>query len=530
MSENQREMVENKDIFHNSTYIKEEKTQGVRTESAGEYLLPDYMGDIKRLLRFSANATPVSKLAGQDAVSFLGSVNYRILYLDAEDKLTEACFSSDYEYERAVTEGFIDADIETEVQNLSVRLAGPRKISAKASLCHNVYSVSEQTVKCKGLSESFEKRIAEVRQHSAVYFSSEARELAEELGRLDGISSDEVEVIKCECVAGMATVKANEGGAELKGEAKLYAILSVGGDLVTLSRTVPIEEQVTLARPIPEDVACSGRVFVTDATVNLNNESSSAENGALGCYASVVMSVTVECRGRVDYNEATSVVTDAYAVGHKCEQGYGKLQFVELLESRYDQRPCTREIKKSELGAEGLHDLLECDARISNVRTADCAEGTELCAEILFTVIARDERDGTVVSVKYPIEYKSIVKNKMNDDKARTRVGLQIYSPSVTHDADKVYFAFNAAECVTVEITREISVLSSVTATPEEKCSSRRVIAYYPDKSDTVYEIAKKYAVSTKDIIAGNADSLSPSTDVYSSQALDGVSRILIRK
>lgn len=530
MSENQREMVENKDIFHNSTYIKEEKTQGVRTESSGEYLLPDYMGDVKRLLRFSANACPVSKLAGQDAVSFLGTVNYRILYLDAEDKLTEASFSSDYEYERAVTDGFIDADIETEVQNLSVRLVGPRKISAKASLCHNVYSVSEQTVKCKGLTEGFEKRIAEVRQHSAVYFSSEARELAEELGRLDGISSDEVEVIKCECVMGAATVRASDGCAELKGEAKLYAILSIGGDTVTLSRTVPIEERITASRVIPEGAVCSGRVFVTDATVNLNNESSSADNGTLGCYASVVMSVTVECRGRADYNEVTKVVTDAYAVAHKCEQSYGKLQYTELLESRFDQRAYSSEIKKSELGAEGLHDLLECDARICNVRTEECAEGIELCAEVSFTVIARDERDGAVVSIKYPVEYKSIVKSKVNDDKARTRVALQIYSPSVTHDADKVYFAFDAVECVTVEITHEMSVLSSVTATPEERCSSRRVIAYYPEKLDTVYEIAKKYAVSTNDIIAGNADSLSVATDVYSPEALDGVSRILIRK
>ena len=57
-------------------------------ESGCEYILPDYMGDIKKILMSSARVVPSGKLAGGGNVEASGVVEYEILYADSEGKLT----------------------------------------------------------------------------------------------------------------------------------------------------------------------------------------------------------------------------------------------------------------------------------------------------------------------------------------------------------------------------------------------------------------------------------------------------------
>ena len=69
----------------------------LRCESTGEYSLPDYNGDVKKVLLVKAKAFPSGKFAGDDSLEFSGTVGYEVVYVDADNTVTHAEFSTDYD-------------------------------------------------------------------------------------------------------------------------------------------------------------------------------------------------------------------------------------------------------------------------------------------------------------------------------------------------------------------------------------------------------------------------------------------------
>ena len=79
-------------------YTKNIKCQDAHVESTAEYVLPDYLGDVRKILFTSASVRPAGKLVGGDRVECSGIVAYNMIYLDAEDNLSSAEFTSDFDY------------------------------------------------------------------------------------------------------------------------------------------------------------------------------------------------------------------------------------------------------------------------------------------------------------------------------------------------------------------------------------------------------------------------------------------------
>ena len=69
----------------------------VEGQSAQEYSLPDYQGDVKKILLQSAELMDGGRFQNGDSLDCIGSVIYKLVYLDSEGRITPVTFSSDYE-------------------------------------------------------------------------------------------------------------------------------------------------------------------------------------------------------------------------------------------------------------------------------------------------------------------------------------------------------------------------------------------------------------------------------------------------
>ena len=78
-------------------FLKERYIPAVISESSGEYTLPDYNTDVKRLLSINARAVPSSSFMDGETLECVGVVAYDIIYLDSENNLTHCEFTTDYE-------------------------------------------------------------------------------------------------------------------------------------------------------------------------------------------------------------------------------------------------------------------------------------------------------------------------------------------------------------------------------------------------------------------------------------------------
>ena len=118
-------------------------TDPVFTEANEEFILPDYMPEIGRVLRVSASLLPEECYLGSDAAEFAGRVEYRLLYSDSEGTVTEAPLEGRYRYrmphgEKKIVTAYTDEVIES----VSARPSAPRKLGIRtriAAMPHLLY-------------------------------------------------------------------------------------------------------------------------------------------------------------------------------------------------------------------------------------------------------------------------------------------------------------------------------------------------------------------------------------------------------
>ena len=108
-----------------------------RIETAGEYVLPDYIPDANRLLLTTACPKIENQSIKDNRVDFEGSIRYCVLLESEENKLKSVCFSEPFS-------GTVDApgisdecyaSIIPQITAVNSRLANQRKISIKSSVC-----------------------------------------------------------------------------------------------------------------------------------------------------------------------------------------------------------------------------------------------------------------------------------------------------------------------------------------------------------------------------------------------------------
>ena len=192
-------------------------------ESGCEYILPDYMGDIKKLLMARARVIPVGKFVGEGSLEISGIVEYEALYTDSEGKLTAINTSSDFSETFPVeTERYVDSAEESRIADLKVRITGPRKIAMKSEVEVVLTLSEENSFRVAGDAfdgeKSIEKCTRVINFASSSFQKSGEREYAEVAERLGEADADSVETVAVSATSHVMGVKCLEGEVVIKGE------------------------------------------------------------------------------------------------------------------------------------------------------------------------------------------------------------------------------------------------------------------------------------------------------------------------
>lgn len=499
---------------------KEGRIHSFRTECNQDFILPDYMGDIKKLLNCYATITPCNKFVSESEISFLNLVTFRVLYLDSENLLTEANFTQDCEINEKTASGVLDADVETRVQNTTVRLGGPRKISAKASLISDISYLYEDDISYGADLKNAERKNKKIQIHSLECLRTKEREYAEQMGVISEVTSDEVEVIKYDAEAFIDSVYKTESGINISGCINAFCILRVGSDIMRLEKCIPIEEGIE--NDMSDNCACFARAYVSGAHVNINNGTDEKNSGE--CFVSVVMNMSAECVCTCHFNKEYEIVSDAFLENNANENSYRTYSYNEMIGSASDKRKISFSYKRSE---NSLHDIIDKDFRIKNVKCIASDNEVSISADAEFCIIARDAKDGSCYSEKF--NENIVEKIKIDGLKESSAVRAYVtpceFSPSF--DNEKIYIeTYISLFCIAEESKGE-TVLSSLLSKEIKDENERVVYVYYPDENDTLWQVAKKYSVCESKILKYN-----PNLSVYSENdaKLSNVDNIIIVK
>ena len=277
-------------------------------ESSGEYILPDYLGDVKKLISTSSRVVPSGQFEGDGVTECSGIVAYDVVYLDSENKLSCASFSSDYDFSlKKPSENYTDAYVMTELANFAIRLTGPRRIIAKSNVAAEICVIEKWGYEERGSafseSEALEKITMELNVESAVKSEVLEREYAEEVASIEEISADEIEVITSSAYVRISESKPVNDGVNIKGELIVTAIIRTPDSSVfAIRREIPFAETVSISGE-GENASAIADVKVTSLSISANDSEGNS---------SLVANAIAEFSALAIFNEPTTVISDAY--------------------------------------------------------------------------------------------------------------------------------------------------------------------------------------------------------------------------
>ncbi|MBQ8290153.1 MAG: LysM peptidoglycan-binding domain-containing protein [Clostridia bacterium] len=506
-----------------NTVICERKCTGGRLDSACDFYLPDYMGDVKRIMVSEAVAMNAGYSENEGGVSFAVVVGYSVIYLDGENRLTEAQFTSDLEFSVPCDEKIVDATLELDVPSLQIRAAGARKLSAKATVSAEVGLLVKRCMPPETLPAGSETVLSEISLYSPRYLPSCEYDLAEQIAFIEDVSAEELEVIFERAEVLHAEVSGDDTGTGVEAELLGRCLIRKNGESYA-----PHSGVLKLSAPLPEQwegqVPDCLKVDITSVSCSVNNATSD-EDMKVG--TSVVIGLVAELSGRVDGCVKRRVVRDAFIPGQASECTVKSLEYDELCFKRDVRERVSFDIMAGDIGLERLDDLLLCTSKFKMGETVN-EDGELYCeGEVMTSGIALS--DGRAVQFKraYPVRVP-LKLSCDNDVRLLRTVELQACEHHPAQDRIGVV-------CTLKMYIRGIKrkserAVADIHSEPCEMCDDFGVCIYYPRVGDTLFSVAKKYRVGCEGIAERNGIAV-PTLSINNNELkLDIAKPIIIEK
>ena len=508
-----------------TTLRKNKRSAEVYSDTHTEYVLPDYLGEIRKLLSVSSEIRPAAKYLSDSGVESSGIVVYDVLYTDADGELSGASFTSDYDVLLPRREDGESLCLESRIVSFNVRPSGPRKLSAKATVAVSDISSHTEDVSPEGTAFADDREpellTEDISLLSVVETESVERELAESILRLDGRIADETSVISSRAEAECESVSLAGGEATVKGYVSVYAIVKTEDAApYSVTHKLPFSETLAFDKDISGEIFPRVTVSSIGTTVNADNE---------GCeiVANVIFDLSLTSFGR----ERASIVTDAYLCECDTQNEYDKLCYTELLHASRERINHTARLSRSDECIDGFDELLTLvgTARLSQEIEGDAVvlRGTLKYTGAATAVCESGERSYMPLKFEVPIEEKIALPHALPDN-ATLDVAVEAHHPTLTLDSESVYVTSTLGVSLVITEDKCIRRLASATASENvyEK-SSATVTVYYPEAGDTLFSVAKSHRTRAAKLARDNA--LTESVVAGKGEcALSGIKKLII--
>lgn len=497
-------------------------------ETSAEYILPDYMGDIKKILLCRQELPPLDSYVSADSLEVNGEVEYVIIYADADNRLGSINLGSSLSLTLCdVSDGYVGARIYSNVENTSLRVLGPRKISVRSNVSVNAIVTEAGGIEIGGdlfdSEEAVERSVELINAENNRYIEDKVeREIAEEIERIPGLSGEDIEIIGSGGTVKIEGARTTSSGVEISGELIITAIVKTPNQPpFRIVKSVPFSETVELELSEGEQMTPS--VFISSLTLNERDDEEDKV---------IVANAILEIDLSLMSNVPVTIIKDAYLLNRESENVYSTLEYNTLLTSRTEGCSTEGKVSLSELGCDNIHGILASFVEIKDLSVVNDGGGAKICANVCFSGIACE------INADESITYYSIKKSVPFEK--NVNVGCQIsedmcFYPTVI---DKNVDAFIDADNILIEcsfdvnidvVERErISYLSSSSITGEMPARTKATITvYYPSIGDTLFDIAKRHHTTVSKLCEDNSISISVSAN--DSSSLKDITKLIIK-
>lgn len=459
------------------------------TEVSGDFTLPDYYTEIRRILCVTPTVLPPAKYVGDSTAEFNGVVDYTVTYVGGDGELYSIPLSSDYSFNVPLDKsasGDIPEDVSAlcsiGVESVNTRVSSPRRLSIRSRLRPNVriYAKVPTAVSCDGevSAESIHTRT----------IRSEALECESATSDVISVSyiipdtADDTRVVRADAYVDVNNVDTSPAGVSARGEVvlKLLTHSEEKGGFSTVSGKIPFEGEIDL-----EGDSARVRGVISEMTVNVTDS-------GIECGAGVILEA-VSC-----HNSEVEYTDDVYSTENECECGMRQIDARRLVAQSTGSFTLSERIPISGTSLPAGAEIIDtvCTANMDKCEAS--GEKYVLSGTSTVTVIYTKDGELAVTDVSVPMRYE------MEGSPADGGIAYDCVCcvKDARVRAEGANLCIDAEVGVSADCVAEHKVMVAMGVSfgePVERLDGKLVVCY-PADDDTLWSIAKRYKVAQSDI------------------------------
>ena len=492
--------------------------KSVVTEISGDFTLPDYQPEIKRLLCVSASILPYSKHVGDSEAELVGGIDYYALYTGSDNQVYCAPLSSEYKISVPMEKNELSlvnilADAEIIPDSVSGRVTSPRKLNIKCRLKSFARMYGDMPIDKSLSSLAGENQVLLGRSETTrrIFAQSELARLNDEmiLGSADG----EVRVINASCHALVNECVVAKGAVSTKGEVylKLLMCKEPDGKPYCVTRRIPFSEVVSV-EGAESGCEASAKGSVCEMEI-------SVEDSRIGIDLGLMLDVSV-CK-----NECVTYVKDVYSTSRATDCVYRSIPYLDngrAFNSNFTQ---SDSMTLESVGLSPDHKVIDVNGYAHPESPVLEGDRWLFTGKTRFTVLA--ERDGEYTSIDIEMPYRYMLDAKHFDaDKMYAYATPEVISARARLDGERIGIDAEVMMRCLISSKKSAQMLESVSFGDEIEKRRGEYVICYPTAQDSLWSVAKKYSTTVSRLASTNK--LTPSDTPDGVETLNGVRYLVV--
>ena len=522
--------------------------QNLTTEVAGDFTLPDYQPEIKRLLRIGVNLLPPNRFFGGGSTEMTGMMDYFVLYVGQDGGIYCAPLSTEYrlesEPEKSAT-GIPETvgepmtclcDLSSEVP--VGRVTAPRRLHIRCKVKARVGLYGECPLERGGMEDDpSEEALAATAEVGRLYWGmGESMPLQDDviLAPADG----EMRVVCAEGRVMITEATPAAGTVHCRGEVTVKLTLcpaegmegamgepmeTASRGLTVLHRKIPFTYSVEVTGVTP-DCTATACGFCTEISVLM-------EEGHLHVDLGVV------CEVRAHKNETVHYVKDLYSTRRRGECRYAAYPTQRALRALNSNFTLSDSLPLSEAG-------IHPSARVVDVSATAIPEGlvsdpgklrSVLTGKCLCHLLLLRDGEYSAAEMELPFRYEFDDQNLLRADTTDKEAalpatkfdgGVTVVNCRARMDGERVGIDAELAVAIRSHISAPFSALLDFIPGGEITHRRGEYVVCFPASGDTVWSVAKRYHAPMAALAAANNLPAGHSPDER--ESLEGVGYLIV--
>lgn len=468
----------------------------------GDIIVPDVKADVLKVLQVDASAHITDKGITSGGIFLEGKLNVNILYIPDGEEESTGCIKASFDFRDRFELGEVDdsakLSISAEVIKIEFTLLNSRKLAIKAVVCaeYEVIGSKDNKINQCQLDDGAEC-VYENFVEDVIASVDDCEFVIRDSMEIPASKVSAKEILKTDSKITQKEIKAVSGKIIAKGVVNVCVLyLTCEGGVDFCESEFPFTEVFDLYNCEPSD-DCSVRLSVFDITASLEPDNES-DMRIINVECLVGASTRTHCQRDIN------IISDCYYIGKDTQLVYNECN-VNCFGGRIQQQKSVKEIIVPDSNLPPITRIYNVIAELEGTKIA-CNQGevnveTKLKVYILYLT---DNKKCAVYSFR-----KDIPLN-FNFNCDTVREGMKV---NYSCDVDHVSYNMNSMgeielRCILdfdidVVEKKKINVISDVSVS--DKTDKNDITICFAKEGDTLWSIAKKYAVKAEDICQLNS-------------------------